>query len=121
MKTIIQLKLQVAATAGFNVTLVEVNNDLIERAQQSIKNNLTRVAKKQFKDDADQQNKFVSQTIGRINGSSNLVDTVKNTDLVIEAIVENITIKHNLFESIDKVLFDCIELLINFILIKTKN
>lgn len=100
--------MQVAATAGFSVTLVEVNNDLIERAQQSIKNNLTRVAKKQFKDDADQQNKFVAQTIGRINGSSDLVDTVKNTDLVIEAIVENITIKHKLFESIDKVHFDCI-------------
>lgn len=94
---------QVAATAGYNVTLVEVNNNLVEQSLGSIKNSLARVAKKQIKDDTAAQNKFIADTVGRIGGSSNLTDTVKSTDLVIEAIVENISIKHKLFESIDKV------------------
>lgn len=96
---------QVAATAGYDVTIVEVNNTLVEQAQNNIKNSLTRVAKKQFKDNSDDQNKFIRETVERISGSSDLMGTVKTTDLVIEAIVENMGIKHKLFESLDKVLF----------------
>lgn len=61
------------------------------------------MAKKQFKDDGDQQNKFVDDVLKRLNGSSDLTGVVKETDLVIEAIVENMGIKHKLFQSIDKV------------------
>lgn len=80
-----------------------MNNNLVEQSLGSIKNSLARVAKKQIKDDTAAQNKFIADTVGRIGGSSNLTDAVKSTDLVIEAIVENISIKHKLFESIDKV------------------
>lgn len=92
-----------AATSGYNVTLVEVNNDLVEKARGSIKNSLTRVAKKQFKDNDGEGKKFIEETINRISGSSDLNKTVKSTDLVIEAIVEKIQVKHDLFSSIDKV------------------
>lgn len=92
-----------AATSGYNVTLVEVNNSLVEQAQNNIKKSLVRVAKKQFKDDESEQNKFLTETAKRISGSSDLTGVVKTTDLVIEAIVENIKIKHDLFSSIDKV------------------
>lgn len=85
------------------MTIVEINNQLVEQAQKSIKNSLGRVAKKQFKDDAGKQNQFVTDVFQRVNGSSDLQGVVKETDLVIEAIVENIGIKHKLFESIDKV------------------
>lgn len=94
---------QVAATAGYDVTIVEINNQLVEQAQTSIKNSLTRVAKKQFKDDATKQNQFVGDVLKRLNGSSDLPGVVKGTDLVIEAIVEKIDVKHKLFESIDKI------------------
>lgn len=80
-----------------------MNNQLVEKAQNSIKTSLGRVAKKQFKDDGAQQNKFVDDVLKRLNGSSDLTGVVKETDLVIEAIVENMGIKHKLFESIDKV------------------
>lgn len=83
--------------------MVEVNNDLVEKCQKSIKNSLQRVAKKQFKDNADEQNKFVTETYGRIQGSTDLNGVVKSTDLVVEAIIENIKIKHDLFGAIDKV------------------
>lgn len=92
-----------AATSGYEVTLVEVNDDLVEKARGSIKNSLARVAKKQFKDNEGEGKKFIENTINRINGSSNLNKTVESTDLVIEAIVENLKVKHDLFSSIDKV------------------
>lgn len=92
-----------AAATGYNVTLVEVNNTLVEKAQNRIKNSLERMAKKQFKDNETEQTQYVNDTISRISGSSDLQKTVKTTDLVIEAIVENIKVKHELFSSIDNV------------------
>lgn len=86
-----------------NVTLVEVNKDLVDKAQASIRNSLARVARKQFKDNESDGKKFVEETASRITGSSDLCGAVKSTDIVIEAIVENIKIKHDLFSSIDKV------------------
>lgn len=94
---------QVAATAGYNVTIVEVNDQLIEKAQNSIKTSLHRIAKKQFYGNVEQQDKFIADVYKRLNGSSDLIGVVKQTDLVIEAVVENIQIKHEIFESIDKV------------------
>lgn len=96
-----------AAASGYNVTLVEVTNALVEKAQGSIKKSLERVAKKQFKDNESNQSKYVSETASRITGSSDLLRTVKTTDLVIEAIVENIKVKHELFSSIDNVSVPC--------------
>lgn len=92
-----------AAASGYEVTLVEVNSTLVEKAQKGIKKSLERVAKKQFKDNEADQTKYVNETAGRISGSSDLQQTVKKTDLVIEAIVENIKVKHELFTSIDNV------------------
>jgi len=94
---------QVTAAAGYDVTIVEINNQLVEQAQNSIKNSLSRVAKKQFKDDAAKQDQFMSAVMKRLNGSSDLAGVVKGTDLVIEAIVEKLDVKHKLFESIDKI------------------
>ena len=43
--------LQVSAHTGHSVVLVDLNNDLLTRAEQRIKGSLQRVAKKQFLDD----------------------------------------------------------------------
>lgn len=94
---------QVAATTGHQVTLVEMNATLLEKARASIATNLERVAKKQFKDDPQGIKKFVSESLNRIQGSTDLAATVTTTDLVIEAIVENLAIKQKMFAQIDKV------------------
>lgn len=85
------------------MTLVEVNPDLIEKATAGIKKNLQRVASKKYKDNHEAQITFVEDSLKRLNGSSDLKEAVKHTDLVIEAIVENIKAKHELFSSIDSV------------------
>jgi 3-hydroxyacyl-CoA dehydrogenase len=47
--------------------------------------------------------KFVKETLSRLHTSLDLKDAVRNTDLVVEAIVENLDLKHKLFSSIDSV------------------
>lgn len=107
------------------MTIVEINNQLVEKAQNSIKNSLSRVAKKLFKGDGEQQNKFIAHVVKRLNGSSDLNGVVKETDLVIEAVVENIKIKHGIFETIDKVcsavIFVCPFLSLNGFYLKQKS
>ncbi|XP_062558677.1 hydroxyacyl-coenzyme A dehydrogenase, mitochondrial-like [Armigeres subalbatus] len=92
---------QVAAATGHKVTLVEVNDQLVEKAVGSIKKSLERVAKKQFKDDATKGQQFIEGTLSNLKGSSKLEDAVSSSDLVIEAIVEKMEIKHELFGKID--------------------
>lgn len=96
------LQSQVAAQSGHQVTLVEVNSDLLKKAETSIGNSLTRVAKKLYKDKPDQIEKFIADARSNIKGSTNPNEAVKDTDLVIEAIVENIDVKHKLFKGLDE-------------------
>ena len=44
---------------------------------------------------------FINETIGRIKTSIDAVGCVAETDLVIEAIVENLDVKKKLFASLD--------------------
>lgn len=94
---------QVAATSGYNVTLVDLNDDVLKSAQANISKNLSRVANKKFKDNATDQACFVENALKRLNMSTDVNSTVEKTDLVIEAIVENMGVKHKFFGGIDKV------------------
>ncbi|XP_073962054.1 probable 3-hydroxyacyl-CoA dehydrogenase B0272.3 isoform X2 [Choristoneura fumiferana] len=91
---------QVAAQAGQNVTIVDLQPELLEKAQKSIQNNLTRVAKKVHKDDAAKVEGFVKESFSRIKVSTNIEDGV-NADLIIEAIVEKLDVKQELFNKLD--------------------
>lgn len=93
---------KVAAQTGHQVTLVEVNADLLKKAESNITNNVSRVAKKIYKDKPDQIEKFIADTRASIKGSTDVTGAVKDSDLVIEAIVENLDIKHKLFKSLDE-------------------
>lgn len=85
------------------MTLVELDPTLIDKAKKSIAKNLERVAKKQFKDDDAKSSAFVQESLARISGSTDILATAKDTDIVIEAIVENLSVKQKLFSSIDGV------------------
>lgn len=80
-----------------------MNADVLAKAQTSIKNNLSRVAKKWYKDDKEASEKFISGSLEKLKGSTDVKTAVSNADLVVEAIVENIEIKHKLFAEVDKV------------------
>lgn len=80
-----------------------MNDQLVDKAIGSIKKSLERVAKKQFKDDASKGQQFMDGTLANLKGSTKLEDSVASSDLVIEAIVEKMNIKHELFGKIDAV------------------
>lgn len=91
---------QVAAQAGNQVTLVEVNDAALQTGLGRIKTSLQRLTKKMPKEEGE---KLIDLTLSRIKGSSKVEDSVGQSDLVIEAIVENMDIKHKLFTSVDKI------------------
>lgn len=85
------------------MTLVDVSPEVLAKAQKSIGGNLGRVAKKMFKDDPKAGEKFVAESLGRIKTATDPVEGAKSADLVVEAIVENMSIKHKLFKQLDEV------------------
>ncbi|XP_044760629.1 hydroxyacyl-coenzyme A dehydrogenase, mitochondrial-like [Coccinella septempunctata] len=92
---------QVAAQAGNNVILVDIDEKALNKAFEVIKTNTGRVAKRRFKGDQNQMKPFVEQTLGRIKSSTDVESAVKDADLVVEAIVENTKIKQKLFKNLD--------------------
>ncbi|XP_072392338.1 probable 3-hydroxyacyl-CoA dehydrogenase B0272.3 [Diabrotica undecimpunctata] len=93
---------QVAAQSGQNVTLVDVSSDVLKKSESNIQNSLGRVAKKLHKDDPAAGKKLVDDVLSRIQYLTEPQKGVQNADLVVEAIVENIDIKHKLFKSLDE-------------------
>ncbi|XP_050310987.1 hydroxyacyl-coenzyme A dehydrogenase, mitochondrial-like [Anthonomus grandis grandis] len=93
---------QVAAQAGNNVTILEVGQEQLKNAQNIIGQSLGRVAKRLHKDDPNAANKFIEETTSRIQGVTDLARSVENSDLVVEAVVENMELKHKIFKELDE-------------------
>lgn len=92
---------QVAAQTGHNVVLVDVSEDLLNKSQNNIRSSLERVAKKKYPTNSEDSQKFISETLSRLTLNTKLEDAVKTSDLVIEAIVENLDTKQKLFSDLD--------------------
>ncbi|CAI2170620.1 3050_t:CDS:2 [Funneliformis geosporum] len=94
---------QVAAQYGFKVTMVDLNQEFIDRGKEIINASLKRVAKKQHKDDKAAQNALIEYTWSNIETDIDSVRGAEKADLIVEAIVENLQTKQNLFQQLDKV------------------
>ena len=88
---------QVAAQAGCQVTVREVSSQLVEKGLQSIEKNLGRLVEKGTLTAADRD-----QVRGRLRGTTNLED-LKDCDLVIEAIIEQLPAKQEFYTALDKI------------------
>jgi 3-hydroxybutyryl-CoA dehydrogenase len=89
---------QACAVAGFDVVLMEVADEPLQRGIRSITKSLDKFVEKQKMTLADRD-----AVLGRITPTTNVVD-LKNCDLVIEAIVENVEAKTKLFQQLDDLL-----------------
>ena len=94
---------QVGAQTGHKVTLVDVSQDVLDKSQGRINESIKRVAKKKFKDNAEEGEKFISHAIGQLSIATNPDDALSSADLVVEAVTENLSLKKKLFDSYDKV------------------
>ncbi len=89
------------AQHGFEVSLVDISDDALSKALQTIGNNLDRQVKKgTITEDVK------SDTLSRIRVFTDLAEGAQNTDLVIEAATENQEIKLKLFKQLSEICSD---------------
>jgi 3-hydroxybutyryl-CoA dehydrogenase len=86
---------QTAATAGFDVVVREVTNELCERGFAGIDKSLARFAEKGTIS-ADQQREIR----GRLRGTTDFAD-LADCDIIIEAIIENLDTKRDTYKELD--------------------
>uniref|UniRef100_A0A8B9GTL4 Hydroxyacyl-coenzyme A dehydrogenase, mitochondrial n=1 Tax=Astyanax mexicanus TaxID=7994 RepID=A0A8B9GTL4_ASTMX len=94
---------QVAATTGHSVVLVDMSEDILKKSAKSIEGSLKRVVKKKFADKPEAGEEFLQKAMKNISTSTDAAAVVQKTDLVVEAIVENLKVKQDLFSTLDKV------------------
>ena len=86
---------EVAAKAGFDVVVREVSDELLEAGQGRIKKSLDRAVEKGKLEAADRDAAW-----SRIRFTTDLAD-LADRDLVVEAIVEDLEAKNELFSALD--------------------
>lgn len=113
------------------MTLVDTNDDILKKAVKGIEGSLKRVVKKKFADKPEvrhiktpQKNvervkcasltgdiafglfqageEFIQKILQNVSTSTDAGSVVQGSDLVLEAIVENLKIKQDLFGHLDK-------------------
>jgi 3-hydroxybutyryl-CoA dehydrogenase len=86
-----------AAASGFATTLIDVSDEFLQRGMKTISSNLQRGV------DKGKMTAEEKQTIlDRIQSTTDIEAAVANADIVIEAILENLAAKVQLFEKLDK-------------------
>lgn len=87
----------VASIGGINVTLYDINQDQLENARHEIEKNMLK---------AIELNKLSKQEmakgLNRITLSTILEESVNKADLIIEAVLEKIELKKDIFQALDR-------------------
>jgi len=88
----------VFAQTGYSVTLIDVSQVALDKALNTIGNNLERIIKKGIITEADK-----TTTLSNIKTETSIEVGVKDAELVIEAATENIDLKLKIFKQLDEV------------------
>jgi 3-hydroxybutyryl-CoA dehydrogenase len=89
---------EVCARAGMRVTFVEANEELVQRGRQRIERSTAKAVEGGKLDEAGRH-----EILGRIDGATELKD-LADSDLVIEAVVEDRGMKREVFRTLDELL-----------------
>jgi 3-hydroxybutyryl-CoA dehydrogenase len=87
----------VFAQNGYNVSMMDVSQDAMNKAMATIGKNMDRQIAKQAMTEADKQT-----SLERIATYTDMAAAMKDADLVVEAATESIDLKLRIFENIDK-------------------
>jgi 3-hydroxybutyryl-CoA dehydrogenase len=98
---------QVSAMAGYDVVMRDIETEFVEEGFESIESSLDRLQDK-GEIDADER----EATLGRITGTTELSD-FSESDFVVEAAVENMDIKRDIFAELDDEVPDDVPLATN--------
>jgi len=86
---------QVSAQAGFPTVVREVTPELVEKGLKGIEKNLARLVEKGTVTEAAR-----GEIRGRLKGVTS-IDELKDCDVIVEAIIEQLSAKRDLFASLD--------------------
>ncbi|WP_121743281.1 3-hydroxyacyl-CoA dehydrogenase family protein [Natronorubrum halophilum] len=91
---------QVAATHGYDVVMRDIEQEYVETGFESIDDSLGRLVSNETlsEDDAEQVRE-------RITGTTDL-DDLANCDVIVEAALENLEVKRDIFEDLDDIADD---------------
>lgn len=86
------------AQKGFNVNLVDISADALEKAINTIKGNLNRMVQKEKITEEEKE-----RTLSNLSTFTDIPEGIKNTELVVEAATENVDLKLKIFKQLDAV------------------
>ncbi|MBA7651161.1 3-hydroxybutyryl-CoA dehydrogenase [subsurface metagenome] len=88
---------QVYATAGFEVDLVDLNQEVLDNAMNKIKSNLSLLVEYKHVKSGE-----ISNILNRIHPSTDLKVAAQNCDLVLEAVSEDRNVKRDVFSQLNE-------------------
>lgn len=89
---------QLAATSGYEVSMFDIEDRFVQGGLNAIKNNLQRFFVEKQKLTQEEANKL----LGKIKGTTDLKEAVKDVQVVIESIPENLELKQRTFKGLDE-------------------
>ena len=92
---------QVLATAGYEVNMRDIEDRFVEKGLSVIKKNLDRAVSKGKMSEDDAKAIF-----GRIKGTTDMQEATDGVDLVIEAVIEVMDVKKQVFKELDELCKD---------------
>jgi 3-hydroxybutyryl-CoA dehydrogenase len=87
---------QVCAASGFSTIVREVSPELVDKGLKGIERNLARLVEKGTISDSAK-----SETRGRLTGTT-VIEDLKDSDVIVEAIIEQLPAKRELFGALDR-------------------
>ena len=94
---------QVAASAGYEVLMVDIKQEFVDRGMATIQKSLSKLVSKERMTQSD-----ADETLGRITTTTNRNDCA-DVDLVVEAVPEILDLKTSIFSELDEICKpDCI-------------
>jgi 3-hydroxybutyryl-CoA dehydrogenase len=89
---------QTAAQAGFEVSIMDMEERFVENGMASIQSNLDRAVNKEKIDKSE-----ALEIMGRIKGTIDLKEAAKDADMIIEAIIELMEVKKQVYKELDTI------------------
>ncbi|HET9135127.1 MAG TPA: 3-hydroxybutyryl-CoA dehydrogenase [Candidatus Kapabacteria bacterium] len=86
----------VFAQSGFDVTIIDIKDEFLKKALDTITGNLARQVKKGTITEDDSK-----ATLSRIKTSTDMASAAKGADFIVEAATENFSLKKEIFKTLD--------------------
>jgi 3-hydroxybutyryl-CoA dehydrogenase len=87
-----------ARIGGYKVNIVDINIEFVNKGLAAIDNRLEKFFVDKGKMSAEEKKNLTS----RIKGTAKIEDAVKDADFVIEAVIENMALKKDIFKKLDE-------------------